>query len=76
MNLTHKEVIKRLCKLQAEVTMHMEFRFSADCFCKDTIDKYYRNEGKALEFIEQAVREKITKERTEGVRYNIDAVEF
>lgn len=70
-----KEVIGRLCLLQGVVTEHIGFDYAADCFCKEsgfwssddyggTFDEGYRNDGKALEFIEQAVREKIERERS------------
>lgn len=65
------EVIERLCKLQEEVQSVFEYQNAADCFCgkgvywnmigyDGTYDNGYRNDGKALEFIEQAVREKLS----------------
>lgn len=68
------EVIERLCKLQQEVQEHLGFDYSADCFCGKggfwkaegyggTFEQGYRNDGKALEFIENAVRQALqTKE--------------
>lgn len=69
-----KEVIGRLCKLQSEVQETIGFDCSADCFCKEsgfwkcdgyggTFEDGYRNDGKALEFIETAVREKIKRNK-------------
>lgn len=67
-----KEIIQRLCKLQQEVYEQIHQDSSADCFCGEggywvTSDKYdgtheggYRNDGHCLEFIEQAVREKLS----------------
>jgi hypothetical protein len=66
--MTHTEVIERLCKLQSEAAGHVGHEYAADCFCGksgywDTKeyrpDRDYRNDGKALDFIESAVREKI-----------------
>lgn len=67
------EVIERLCKLQAEVYAKLDCG-PADCFCGQsgfwgaegydgTFDGGYRNDGTALEFIEQAVREKLNNGR-------------
>lgn len=68
-----KEVIERFCKLQRLAAEQVGFVYAADCFCQQsgfwgaqgyggTFDTGYRNDGKALEFIEQAVREKIERE--------------
>jgi hypothetical protein len=68
------EVIERLCKLQEEVQNHINDDGAADCFCRKggfwhvkgyggTHEEGYRNDGDALEFIENAVREKINAER-------------
>lgn len=64
------DVIERLCLLQTAVAEHIGFEHSADCFCGKGgfwgADRYdgtqmggYRNDGKALEFIESAVRKAI-----------------
>lgn len=65
------EIIERLCSLQEEVWKQINDGCdSADCFCGKggfwgsegyggTFAEGYRNSGKALEFIEQAVREKL-----------------
>jgi hypothetical protein len=65
------EVIQRLCKLHDEVWRQIsDGTDPADCFCGKggfwgstsyggTFEQGYRNSGKALEFIEQAVREKL-----------------
>lgn len=67
-----QEIIERLCKLQQEVwdAGHSGECDSADCFCGKggfwasksyggRFEQGYRNDGKCLEFIEQAVREKL-----------------
>lgn len=76
------EIIERLCALQQEVVdKHLGYGDSADCFCGKggfwksqgyggTFEQGYRNSGKALEFIENAVREKlneIAKQHSEGL---------
>lgn len=70
-----KDVIERLCKLQAEVVNQIRGDLEdADCFCGTsgywgsksyggTFAEGYRNGGKALEFIEQATREKLASLR-------------
>lgn len=67
-----KAVIIRLCELQAEVCRETGYAQSADCFCgtsgfgeRHVHDDAYRNDGAALEFIEQAVREKLAAMRAE-----------
>jgi hypothetical protein len=67
------EIIERLCALQQEVVdRHLGYGDGADCFCGKggfwrcrgyggTFEEGYRNSGKALEFIEAAVREKLDK---------------
>jgi len=70
------EVIERLCSLQAEVHSHIGYGFAADCFCGKgglwgtegyggTVYEGYRNDGKVLEFIEAAVREKLASLKEE-----------
>lgn len=73
--MKHTEVIDRLCKLQTEVTEALnDYTFAADCFCGkggfwDTNgfdpERDYRNDGRSLEYIEQAVREKIERDKAE-----------
>lgn len=65
------EAIERLCKLQSEVQERViGYGHSADCFCgkggfwgcdgyDGSFEGGYRNDGKAIEFIESAVREKL-----------------
>lgn len=78
-NWNCQAIIERLCILQSEVATHQGFmEHSADCFCKQggfwvedmrySDEPYggWRNDGKALEFIEQAAREKIEREQTEA----------
>lgn len=66
-----KEVIERLCALQEKVSRRIGFNYAADCFCgmggfwsnspdyDGTMKNGYRNDGKSLEFIENAVSEKL-----------------
>ena len=65
------QIIERLCLLQEEVAnRHVGYDEGSDCFCGKggfwkreryggTFEQGYRNTGKALEFIEAAVREKL-----------------
>lgn len=71
--LTSGDVIERLCKLQREVFEKIGANCTADCFCgrsgfwvsggdyDGTYEHGYRNDGRVLEFIEQAVREKLAQ---------------
>ena len=72
-------IIRRLCCLQSEVAAYQGYhKHSADCFCKEggfwvTSDSYsdelfggWSNDGLALEFIEQAVREKLKAMEAKG----------
>ena len=60
-----QEVIERFCSLQGEVAAHQKWEHAADCFCgvSKCPPQGYQNEGRALEFIKQAVAEKIARER-------------
>ena len=65
------QIIERLCELQQEVVdKHLGYGDGSDCFCgkggfwqcegySGTFESGFRNSGKALEFIELAVREKL-----------------
>lgn len=73
-----QDAIERMCNLQTEVQEHLgEWGYSADCFCgksgfwsgekyDGTFANGYRNDGKALEFIEQAVRERIANDKEQA----------
>jgi hypothetical protein len=61
------EVIERLCRLVGEVYGRMDGSTASDCFCGrhglwgargygGTIASGYRNDGRALEFVEETVR--------------------
>ena len=57
--MTREETIKRLCKLVGTVwnAIDPESNSASDCFCSDArpLPCGYRNEGKAIEFIEEIV---------------------
>lgn len=70
--LSAGDVVERLCALQSEVANYLDdWSSAADCFCGrggfwnatsgygGTFEEGYRNDGKALEFIERVVREAI-----------------
>lgn len=73
--LSAKDVIVRLCMLQEEVSAHLDqYQHAADCFCGTggfwrsdsyggTFEQGYRNQGKSIEFIENAVRAAIAEGR-------------
>lgn len=72
--LSADAVVERLCRLQSEVHDKLGANCAADCFCRkggfwggETYDgafeNGYRNDGRVLEFIEQAVREKLMRTR-------------
>jgi len=61
--MNKEETIKRFCKLQGLVAKHQKYEYAADCICSDNNKMFtYANQGFALDFIEQAVKEKIEKE--------------
>jgi hypothetical protein len=71
------ELIARLCRLQRTVAEHQGHDHAADCICgeggywqeSDTWpipSASWCNEGRAIRFIEQAVAEKIERERAEA----------
>lgn len=75
--LSADDVIERLCKLQADVQDALGYQHSADCFCGrggfwdvkgygGTFDDGYRNDGKALEFIERVVRKALAAKTQQG----------
>lgn len=70
--LSANDVIERLCKLQSEVRDKIGRECMADCFCGKSgfwgtrgyggsHESGYRHDGKILEFIERAVREKLAR---------------
>lgn len=69
--IERQEAIERLCNLTAEVLEHIGYEGPSDCFCGKggfwDLDCYgeseYRNDGRTIEFIEEAVREKINTDR-------------
>ena len=71
--MTHTDVIQRFCKLMGEAQDYLGWDHAADCFCGHGgfwfVQGYnphtdYRNDGKSVEFIEAAVREKIEREKS------------
>jgi len=67
-----QEAIRRMCELQTEVWEKINNGEAADCFCGEkgfwgaegyggTFAEGYRNDGSAIRFIEDAVREKLSK---------------
>ena len=58
--MTKKATIIKLCRIQFRAANHLGWNFAADCFCNDNLDNY-QNEGKALDFIDAAVNEKLNE---------------
>lgn len=62
--LTKQQTIERLCALTDKVNEHFNYQHQMDCFCG--LNKLhqiheYRNDGFVLDFIEEAVKEKLTQ---------------
>jgi len=60
---TPQDAVMAACRLQAEVSEAMRFQHAADCFCGERREwvarGLWRNEGRALQFIIDATREKL-----------------
>ncbi len=82
MRLDREEVVKRLCALSSTVmTRRFGCDLAADCFCEDArqrrpdrIDEY-RFDQEVLEFIEQAVKEKLEKADAVNSAAEVEAAE-
>ena len=63
--MTRDETMQRLCIIMGEAQDHLGWDYAADCFCFKSgfSESDYRNDGKSVEFIEAAVREKIEREK-------------
>ena len=68
--MTRDETMQRLCIIMGEAQDYLGWDHAADCFCfkSQFSESDYRNDGKSVEFIEAAVREKIEREKS-----NIDS---
>lgn len=59
------EVITKLCKIVSRVYQEgKNFSHASDCFCSEDPHggRHFQHEGKTLEFVRQAVAEKLAKE--------------
>lgn len=54
------EVIAKLCSIVSAVYKHHDGSKASDCFCTDSV--HFQHEGETLEFVRQAVAEKLAKE--------------
>ena len=63
--MTRDETMQRLCIIMGEAQDYLGWDHAADCFCfkGQILGSDYRNDGKSVEFIEAAVREKIEREK-------------
>lgn len=64
--MNRDEVIERMCAIHGVVAhSHAGEFYPADCFCRQSIDpsfSHYQNTGKAIEYIRQAVMEKMKRD--------------
>jgi len=70
-------VISSLCSLVSEVALAHHHHFLADCFCEHSSipAKNFRFDEEILDFIRDAVREKIAAEKAAGRFEQFDDVE-
>ena len=54
------QVLSGLCEISSQVGDHFKNQLPADCFCNE--DSHFQFDEKILNFIREAVQEKITKE--------------
>lgn len=55
------EVIAKLCQIVSAVyDAKADYSKASDCFCKDS--PFFQHEGETIEFVRQAVAEKLAKE--------------
>ena len=63
---TRDEVIKEMCSIVALAYRSIgDYSHASDCFCcesKETQDWRYRNDGRIVEYVRQAVVEKLERE--------------
>lgn len=66
--LTKRAVIEAYCRLSSEVAEALHWQHAADCFCANPdgprLVDTYRYEACVLEFVRDAVREKIERNKT------------
>ena len=67
--MNRQEVIAAACLIVHDAHEHVGYHTASDCFCGEGglwaggfTDADYRNEGVALDFVRQAVREKIQRD--------------
>jgi hypothetical protein len=67
-----RDITIRFCKLQGKVAREVHgYEYAADCFCSEGNPRhqggeYYRNDLRAIEYIEQAVAEKMARARPQA----------
>lgn len=65
--MTQEETILEFCKLLSRVNTEVfNSQHAANCFCGDNPSFSYENDGVALDFIKQAVQEKIDREHAKS----------
>ncbi len=75
MSNTKEETIERLCKLVTKIGEHFEHRYAHDCFCHEADPNWddFRCDDEVLDFIEEAVNEKL-EEYQDSYTITISAV--
>ena len=62
MFLTKDEIVKQLCELCTDVNSRVfDYTVATDCFCNKPEDENYRFDEEVLEFIKEAIEEKIKR---------------
>lgn len=61
--MTKQEVIESLCRITADVGEHFRSEYATDCFCEQGRQYVpFQFEQKTIDFIEEAVREKMERD--------------
>lgn len=62
--MKRQDVLEALCSLASRINCDVfDYKYASDCFCDLEKSAHYSFDEKIIDFIEQAVNEKIRKER-------------
>jgi hypothetical protein len=68
--MTKLEVITGLCRLSTIVGVHLKSEYAHDCFCQHSVQNielqnppYYQFDEKIIDFIQDAIKEKICRSK-------------
>lgn len=72
-----EEVLGSFCALSSEVGDHLKNQFACDCFCglNKMSDKNFQFQKEVLDFICQAVKEKISRDSEEKSKTSLETVD-